>query len=92
MSEPLTLPIPEEFVYELKELVRETVAEAFADHRLTHESPFLDVNGAVDFLASTPEAIRSLVKRNAIPFHKAPNGRLLFDREELRRWVMSRTS
>lgn len=32
----------------------------------------------------------SLVKRNAIPYHKAPNGRLLFDRRELDMWVRSR--
>jgi excisionase family DNA binding protein len=50
---------------------------------------FLDVDGAAGYLSSTATAIRSLVKRNAIPYHKAPNGRLLFDRDELEAWVRS---
>lgn len=50
---------------------------------------FLDVDGAAALLASTPSAIRSLVKRDAIPHYKAPNGRLLFDRDHLRQWVTS---
>jgi hypothetical protein len=36
-----------------------------------------------------PAAIRSLVQRGEIPVHKAPNGRLLFDRDELEQWVRS---
>jgi hypothetical protein len=51
---------------------------------------FLDVAAAARYLCSTPSAIRSLVKRDAIPHYRAPNRRLLFDRDELRRWVTSR--
>jgi hypothetical protein len=50
---------------------------------------FLDVDGAATFLASTPSAIRSLVKRDALPYYKAPHGRLLFDPAELEAWVRS---
>ena len=50
---------------------------------------FLDVDGAAAYVASTPTAIRSLVKRDTIPHYKAPNGRLLFDRTELETWVRS---
>jgi hypothetical protein len=50
---------------------------------------FLDVDGAAAFISSTPTAVRSLVQRQEIPVHKAPNGRLLFDRDELEAWVRS---
>lgn len=50
---------------------------------------FLDVDGAAAYLSSTPAAIRSLVKSRRIPVHRTPVGRLLFDRDELRAWVMS---
>lgn len=47
-------------------------------------SPWMDVAGAAAYLGNTTtEAVRALVKRRAIPFKKAPNGRLLFDRAEL---------
>jgi hypothetical protein len=50
---------------------------------------FLDVAGAAAFLTSTPTAIRSLVQRREVPFYKTPNGRLLFDRDELDAWARS---
>jgi hypothetical protein len=40
-------------------------------------------------LALTPAAIRSLRKRNEIPFVRLPNGQLRFDPEELRVWARS---
>jgi hypothetical protein len=73
----------------LEEIVMRAVADAMAAQQPTAPAGFLDVEGAADFIASTPAAIRSLVQRGEIPFHKAPNGRLLFDREELERWVRS---
>jgi hypothetical protein len=48
---------------------------------------FLDVAKAVSFLSSRAPAIRGLVMRKAIPYHRAPSGRLLFDRRELESWV-----
>jgi excisionase family DNA binding protein len=50
-------------------------------------SPWLDVSGAADYLATSTDAIYALVKRRQIPFHKAPNGRLMFDRGELDGWA-----
>jgi hypothetical protein len=89
VADPLALTIPSGIVEALKELVREAVRDEFAERLDAHEDGFLDVEGAADFLSSTHSAIRSLVKRDAIPFCKAPNGRLLFDRDELRSWAIS---
>jgi len=68
---------------ELRTIVREEIAA------VNGHSCFLDVKGAADYLSSTPSAVRSLVKRCAIPVHRDPRGRLLFDRDELREWVLS---
>jgi hypothetical protein len=73
----------------LEEIVMRAVADALAAQQLAAPARFLDVEGAAGFIASTPAAIRSLVQRGEVPFHKAPNGRLLFDRDELERWVRS---
>jgi excisionase family DNA binding protein len=83
----LALPIPEEFLQSVEELVRRALVDALALERGVAADGFLDVAGAAAYLASTPPAIRALVKRRAIPFHKAPNGRILFDRNELDTWV-----
>jgi excisionase family DNA binding protein len=73
----------------LEEIVTRAVADALAAHAPSAPAAFLDVDGAATYLASTPAAIRSLVQRGEIPVHKAPNGRLLFDRDELEQWVRS---
>ena len=71
----------------VEDVVRRAVAEALAEAASHTANGFLDVAAAAEFIASTPAAIRSLVKRSEIPFYKAPNGRLLFDRDELAQWV-----
>lgn len=48
--------------------------------------PYLTVDGVSDYINRSPGAIRNLVLRRAIPFRK-PAGRLLFDRDEIDRWV-----
>ena len=63
------------------------MVDALASAREAAAEGFVDVAGAAAYLTSTPTAIRALVKRREIPFHKAPNGRLLFDRSELEVWV-----
>jgi hypothetical protein len=73
----------------LEEIVIRAVADAMAAQQSAVRPSFLDVEGAAGFIASTPAAIRSLVQRGEVPFHKAPNGRLLFDRDELEQWVRS---
>ena len=59
------------------------VAAVIEDGR---DDGFLDVNGAAQYLATTPKAIYRLVERERIPFRRA-GGRLLFDRRELRAYV-----
>jgi hypothetical protein len=71
----------------LVDVVREAVRQEMAEQRPAEPSPWLDVDGAAAYLSSTPSAIRSLKKRGEIPFHQAPNGRLLFRPEELDDWV-----
>jgi hypothetical protein len=83
----LALPIPEDLLGSLANLVRRAGVDALTTERGAPGDGFLDVAGAAAYLASTPSGIRSLVKRRAIPFHKAPNGRILFDRGELDTWV-----
>lgn len=74
---------------EVIEAIAEEVAARVYDRRGQNEPAWLGVKGAAEYLATTDQAIRGLVKRNAIPFYKAPNGRLLFHRDELDRWVRS---
>jgi excisionase family DNA binding protein len=47
---------------------------------------FLSVEGAAEYLSTTPRAIYHLVERRRLP-HYRPDGRLLFDRAELRAYV-----
>lgn len=83
----LRLVLPPDLLNALTETVRRAVEGALAEPH-----GFIDVAGAASFLSSTPDAVRALVKRNAVPFHRAPNGRLLFDRQELGAWVRSSTT
>lgn len=71
----------------LEERLRALVREELAAESNGHVTGFLSVDGAADFLATTPSAIRSLVKRRQLPVHRAPNGRLLFYPRELEEWV-----
>jgi hypothetical protein len=83
----MTIAVPEELLQALEARIRQAVADALAEERRDISEGFLDVARAASFLSSTEPAIRSLVKRDAIPYHKAPSGRLLFDRFELDAWV-----
>jgi excisionase family DNA binding protein len=76
----LTLQLPETLVDALAARAAEVIAEQNAG--------FLDVKGAAEFLGGwSRKRIYNLVERGAIPFYK-PQGRLLFDPDELREWVM----
>jgi predicted ATPase len=68
---------------------REGARQALAEQSQVADvpSPWLDVSRTADYLSSTPAAIRALVKRQELPVHRTPNGRLLFDRSELDAWV-----
>jgi excisionase family DNA binding protein len=47
---------------------------------------FLGEEGAAQYLSTTPKAIYHLVERRRLPRYR-PDGRLLFDRAELRAYV-----
>ncbi|MFC1888846.1 helix-turn-helix domain-containing protein [Thermodesulfobacteriota bacterium] len=49
-------------------------------------TPYLSCREAAEYLRRSSGAIRNLVMRRAIPFHK-PGGRLLFVKSELDDWV-----
>ena len=89
MAETLALTLSDEFLAALATMIRHAVVEELTQRARNRELGFLDVNGAAAYVASTSAAIRSLVKRDAIPHYKAPNGRLLFDRDQLDIWVRS---
>jgi Helix-turn-helix domain len=88
MSE-LTFTVPEELLRGFEDRVRRAVADALQAEEQRLSRGFLNVDGAAAYLTFTPVAVRSLVKRQAIPYHKTANGRLLFDRRELEAWVRS---
>ena len=56
-----------------------------ASETLPHR--WLDVAGAAAYLGLTENAIRRLVKRRQIPFHRTQNGRLRFSVTDLDDWV-----
>jgi len=66
---------PEQF-----EVLAVRIADLLREGR---DDGFLDVDGAAEYLSTTPKAIYRLVERRRIPHHRA-GGRLLFDRAELR--------
>jgi hypothetical protein len=72
----------DELVEEIRRAVRE---ELRAGSGSLHGRPngFLNVDGAAEYLATTPGAVRALCKREQLPVHRTPQGRLLFDPDEL---------
>lgn len=55
-------------------------------------SPWLNVERAADYLGTTPNAIRGMVKRGQVPVHRSSTGRLLFRREDLDAHAMGETA
>lgn len=47
---------------------------------------YLNVLEVSQFLRRSPGAVRNLVLRRKIPFHK-PGGRLLFSKVEIEKWI-----
>lgn len=65
----------------------EVLARCVADLlREGRDDGFLDVDGAAEYLSTTPKAVYHLVERNRLP-HRRVGSRLLFDRAELRAFV-----
>ena len=53
----------------------------------TQLTPWLDVERAADYLATTPAAIRSMTKRGQVRFFRSRTGRILFRPEHLDEWA-----
>ena len=50
------------------------------------DSRYFTIRELSRYLKRSPGALRNLVLRRKIPFHK-PGGRLLFDKEEIDLWI-----
>ena len=90
MSEPLTiactLQVPEELVHALADEVAARIAATMAAPRAV--SPWLDLEGACEYLRFSRDQLYKLTAARAIPFRKKRGGQgLIFDRDELDRWV-----
>jgi excisionase family DNA binding protein len=82
VSEPLALTIPRELV----EAIARRVVELLPPPE--QGSVWLTVAEAAEHLATSEDALRAKLKpgRSSIPHHRV-EGRILFDRNELDRWV-----
>ncbi len=67
----------------LEEVVNAAVRAALAEQRPVDMSPWLNVDDAAEYLRTTPDAIRAMVRRCDLPVHRTAKGRLLFRRDEL---------
>lgn len=76
----ISLNVPDELLDALADRLIERLA--FAVDR-TGPSRWLNVEQAAQYLATTPNAIRALVKRRQLAVHRSETGRLLFRRDEL---------
>ncbi len=72
---------------EVLEAIAERAAEILAG-RQPVASGYLDVDGAAEFLACPKSRIYALVSADRIP-HEKDGSRLLFDRDELRAYVVN---
>lgn len=81
VPEPITLTV--ELPADQLEALAARVAARLAEGR---DDGFIDVEGAAEYLAMTPKAIRHKVERRQVPHHRVGR-RVLFDRAELRAWV-----
>jgi hypothetical protein len=70
----------------LRLIVREELA-AGSERVSIGPRSFFNVESAAKYLDMTPGAVRAYVKRRQLPFHKTPQGRLLFDPAELDAYV-----
>jgi excisionase family DNA binding protein len=81
----LTLHVPKELVQALADLVAAGVGEQLPARV---ESPWLDFEGACEYLRFSRDQLYKLTAARAIPFRKKRGGQgLIFHRDELDRWV-----
>ncbi len=83
----LTLLVPEELLQALAELVAARVGER---PPAPEPSPWLDFDGAREYLRFSRDQLYKLTAARAIPFRKKRGGQgLLFHRGELDRWLVA---
>ena len=92
MSEPLTitctLQVPDALMHALAEEVASHVAVSMPAPRPV--SPWLDFDGAREYLHFSRDQLYKLTAAKGIPFRKKRGGQgLLFHRSELDRWVQA---
>ena len=81
----LSLHLPEELLQTLAELVAARVCELLPARV---QSPWLDFEGAREYLHFSRDQLYKLTAARAIPFRKRRGGQgLLFHRDELDRWL-----
>ncbi len=85
----LALVVPEELLHALAERTAELVAVRLGSAPKP-ESPWLDFEGALVYLAFPRDRLYKLTAARAIPFRKKRDGQgLLFHRDELDRWLQA---
>ena len=83
----LSLHVPDELLQTLAELVAARVGEQLPARV---ESPWLDFEGAREYLRFSRDQLYKLTAARAIPFRKKRGGQgLLFHRDELDRWLQT---
>jgi hypothetical protein len=76
------LDIPESLLAALEERVRGVIREEI-ERASQPKSTWLDVPGAAEYTAMTPEAIRSATKRGQLRVNRGETGRLRYRTEDL---------
>jgi hypothetical protein len=77
------LHIPESLFAALEERVRRVVREELERAASDARSRWMDVGGAAEYAAMTPDAIRSATKRGQLRVHRGETGRLRYRTEDL---------
>jgi excisionase family DNA binding protein len=86
----LALVVADELLHALAARTAELVAERLMPAPPL-ESPWLDFEGAMVYLAFSRDRLYKLTAARAIPFRKKREGQgLLFHRDELDRWIEAR--
>lgn len=76
-------------VAELAERVADVVASRLEERLGSQATDWLDVTAAAAHLGCSPERVRKLIARRAIPFHQErPGSRIFLSRKEIDEWIL----
>jgi excisionase family DNA binding protein len=78
----MQIEVPDELLNELAARIAARI-----DMPREPESPWAQLETAATYMDTSVEALRSAVKRGAIPSHRNGNGRIVFNRAELDAWM-----